>query len=58
MGAAHAFVHGVVHGEGGFLAGLKGRRTDDRVGRSAPLYQLDLRLVQNVEGLIPYIAHH
>jgi hypothetical protein len=56
VGAAHAFVHGVVQGEDGFLAGLKCRRTDDSIGRSAPLYEFDLGFAQKLEGFVPYIA--
>jgi hypothetical protein len=35
---------------------LQGRRTDDGIGRSAPLYEFDLGFAQNLEGFVSYIA--
>ncbi len=56
VGTIHASVHHIIHGQEGFLSGLDGRRTDDSSGRSTALYQLNLGLTQDCQGLIPDVV--
>ena len=48
MLAAHAVMHGKLNGNGSGLAGVDGRRTGNRAGRSAPLQEFKPRLLQNL----------
>jgi hypothetical protein len=50
--AAHVTVHHELHRELRPLAGLEGRRTDGRDGRSTPLDDLDVGRLRKLERLI------